>query len=40
MEKTLNSEIKKTKEAIANKLPTEHNFGLEAYLKYLKEATK
>jgi hypothetical protein len=35
-----NNEIAKTKLAIKNKLPTEHNFGLEAYLEYLKEATK
>lgn len=35
-----NQEILKVKEAIKNKLPTEHNFGLEAYLNYLKEATE
>ena len=35
-----NNEIAKTKEAIKNKLPTEHNFGLDAYLEYLKGATE
>jgi hypothetical protein len=35
-----NNEILKTKEAIKNKLPTEHNFGLNAYLEYLEGATE
>lgn len=40
MEKTLNSEINKTKVAIKNRLPTEHNFALEVYLESLKKATE
>jgi hypothetical protein len=35
-----NNEIAKVKLAIKNKLPTEHNFGLETYLEYLMEMKK